>query len=171
MLFSASCYETHCPLLTAILAHCLWNYKFRLDWTSAIRLADLCSISFSSAVNGCFTMCVTPFSPRTQGRDRNTSLSMSCWPCNIRKTNFALETITYFSLPVPISIEINVFGNKKLLLLICSSLNVWVFPLFYHCILLVYIKWRFLESPHSAQVSHLSNLYFDLLHKYLAPAI
>jgi len=94
-----------------------------LDWTSAIRVADLCSISFSSAVNSCFTMCVTPFSPRTQGRDRNTSLSMSCWPCNIRKTNFALETIAYFSLTVPISIKINVFGNNKLLL-ICSPLKV-----------------------------------------------
>jgi hypothetical protein len=49
---------------------------------------------------------------------------MPCWPCNIRKTNFALETIAYFSLPVPISIEINVFGNKELLLLICLSLKV-----------------------------------------------
>lgn len=155
MLFSASCYETHCPQLTAILAWCVWNYKFRLDWTSAIRLADLCSISFSSAVNCCFTICVTPFSPRTQGRDRNTSLSMPCWPCNIRTTNFASETIAHFSLPV--SIEINVFGNK-LLLLICSSFIVWEFPLFYHCTLLVCIKWKFLESLPSAQVSHLSNL-------------
>lgn len=139
MLFNASCCETRCPQLTAILAWCLWNYKFSLDWTSAIRLADLCSISFSSVVNGCFTMCVTPFSPRTQGRDRNTSLSMSCWPCNIR-TNFASETIPHFSLPVPISIERNVFGNKKLLFLICSSLIVWAFPLIYHCILSVCIR-------------------------------
>ena len=170
MLFSPSCYDTHCPQLTAILARCLWTYKFSLDWTSAIRLADLCSISFSSGVNGCFTMCVTPFSPRTQGRDRNTSLSMPCWPWKIT-TNFASERMAHFSLPVPISIEINVIGNKNLLFFICSSFIVWIIPLFYHCILLVCIKWKVLESLHSAQASHLSNLYFDLRHKYLAPSI
>jgi len=41
-----------------------------------------------------------------------------------QKINFALETIAYFSLTVPISIKINVFGNNKLLLLICSPLKV-----------------------------------------------
>lgn len=61
------------------------SYIFNLDWTSAIRAADLCSISFSSCVNGCLTMCVTPFSPRTQGSDRNTSLSMPCWSCKVKK--------------------------------------------------------------------------------------
>jgi hypothetical protein len=70
-----------------------------------------------------------------------------------------------------LNFERNVFGNKKLLLLISSSLIVWAFPLIYHCILLVCIKWKFLESLHSTQVSHLSNLHFDLLHKYLALSI
>lgn len=104
VLFIASGQKTQCAQLTRFLVQCLWNYIFRLDWTSAMRLADLCSISFSSWVNGCFTMCVTPFSPRTQGRDRNTSLSMPCWPCKIRRTNFSSETTAHFSLPIPISI-------------------------------------------------------------------
>lgn len=76
------------PRCNRFLVQCTRSYILSLDWTSSIRVADLCSISFSSCVNGCLTMRVTPFPPRTQGSDRNTSLSMPCWPYKSRKQIF-----------------------------------------------------------------------------------
>lgn len=88
-----------CFQLNRLLVQSMRNYIMSLDWTSAIRAADLCSIFFSSSVNGCFTMWVTPFSPKTQGSDRKTSLSMPCWPCKVKTNNPTSETMDNFSLP------------------------------------------------------------------------